>query len=168
MIVTPHPGLKLLRSVKGGADLAAQFFLDPRQTLEKLAVAESFGDDHHVDVAGCRISALGDRAIDEGVSNRIDVVGQRLPQNVRKAEGLQAYRSDLLKNWRITVRLIVFLPADDLHRNNPGSRHLLQFALQGTPPGIDQLGNLVRIEGVVRAPEQQPEHPLPHTGEQDV
>ena len=133
-----------------------------------MTVAQTLGDNHHIDVARCVIRALGRGTIDKGATNTLGIVGQGGTQDIRQPEGLEDDTPEFLKDGRLPVGLIVFLAAFQFLCDPPGRGHPFKFALQRPAPGLSSCGNFVGVEGLIRLAEEQPKHPLLYARVQDI
>ncbi len=68
-------------------------------------------DDHHIDVTGRRLPALGQRTIYKGDLNSIRERTQVCLQNIRDPEGLADEAAELIDNGTLPVDLIIRLSA---------------------------------------------------------
>lgn len=133
-----------------------------------MTVAQTLGDNHHIDVARCAIRALGHGTIDKGATNKLGIVGQGVTQDIRQPEGLEDDTPEFLKDRRFPVGLIVFLAAFQFQCDQPGGGHPFKFALQRPAPGICSRCDFIGVEGLIRLAEEQPKHPLLYAREQYI
>lgn len=166
MIILALPARNLRRRVERRVHLAAERCFRRCQALEQIRVRQILGHNQDIDVARCRVAALGHRAEDEGQLDPLREICESGTQHVGQTKGLDHDSSDLVKDRRGSVGLVVRLIANSLRRHDAGGLQALKLTLQRALAGAGKPQQLVVVERAIRLAEEQRKQTLLDAREQ--
>lgn len=167
-VSAPAAPRKLFGRIESRMDSSPELFFDRAEAGEQILEREVASNDQKVDVAPRSLFTSCHRTINQG---EIDPLGKRTecrPDRIGDAYRLGDDAAQFLENRSGTVRLVVFLAADEGHGDQAALDQARQFALNRAGTRTGSLDQLLLEERAVRLPEKEAQEALLRFSEERV